>query len=745
MRINSRGAGLFPAPAHRTLAVLAALTLALLALTPRPAAAIVAVDAATEVRAFHFRWTETKTLDERVLQKLLVTKERGGAWGLRTALGKLPMIDPPDPIPLDPMELQRDVVRLRGRYREAGFSQADVRYEVTLDDEANLVDVTFVITEGPPVILRHVDIAPEDSLAPLPVPAGQRGSWEKQLKAWRKLEGHRLDLPEARTMRLETENWWRDRGYPFARVRGRVGTDSTTGTRDLTVRIAPGRPGVFHPIEVDGATSISPELVEKRLPFKDGDAYSAKALEQAKRDVGELEIVRVALVETPAPPPRDSTSTAPPGTTSADTAQVAVRVRLTEAEPRLVSGQVGYGTEAGFTAEARWTHRNFLGGARMLTVSGVAQTGWWAVEDDPDKLYRASIAVTQPSFLARRMNGVLTPFIEQRDNVSDKSLQYGLNTTLIYRLAALRSIALDYQIARRRVDEYTLNDFAAGDIDLLTLLQYQAQGFLDSLGTVLWNSTFTLSGTVGTIDNPAKPRRGVVLRPAFQVTAPRELASTNFTRLDVGLHAYYPLPKRMSLAGRVSVGRLYPFGKSLPATGDDPSVKFLQLRDVLFTAGGTDDVRGWGDRLLGPKFPDVRAVPDADTTQLVADDFVPLGGFERATWSLELRAPLAGFANWSWHVFLDAGRVRTEDDRFAGVGDEAGDEGWFYGTGAGLDLGTPVGPIKLDVGYKLNPSTADLVDSGDLLEALVNETPTDTLERKNSRRWQFHLAFGTSF
>jgi hypothetical protein len=62
-----------------------------------------------------------------------------------------------------------------------------------------------------------------------------------------------------------------------------------------------------------------------------------------------------------------------------------------------------------------------------------------------------------------------------------------------------------------------------------------------------------------------------------------------------------------------------------------------------------------------------------------------------------------------------------------------------------LHLSTPVGAIKLSVGYKLNPSPLDLVDSGDLLRAVVDGTPTDQLVQHNSRRWQARFAIGSSF
>jgi hypothetical protein len=66
-------------------------------------------------------------------------------------------------------------------------------------------------------------------------------------------------------------------------------------------------------------------------------------------------------------------------------------------------------------------------------------------------------------------------------------------------------------------------------------------------------------------------------------------------------------------------------------------------------------------------------------------------------------------------------------------------------TGAGLSLRTPVGPIEVSAGYKLNPSIIDLVDANDLVRAAAAGTPISLLQQHNSRRWQIHLAIGTSY
>jgi outer membrane protein assembly factor BamA len=229
-----------------------------------------------------------------------------------------------------------------------------------------------------------------------------------------------------------------------------------------------------------------------------------------------------------------------------------------------------------------------------------------------------------------------------------------------------------------------------------------------------------------------------------QVTAPPAATSTEYWRLDGTLYGFLPLRGVGLLTGRIGAGQLLPFGKSLPSPEEGPAVKLLQLRDVLETAGGSEDVRGWGYRMLGPKFPDIRFGQDGDTTYADVDGYVPLGALSQATFSVDLRLPLPGAGpKLGSRLFLDGGRVWTGDPRFDTGTDPYGQEEWFYAAGAGMDLITPVGPIRFSLAYKLNPSITDLVDAEDLLRARTQGQPLEDLPRDESNRWQFHFAIGS--
>lgn len=714
-------------------------------LVTAPARAQVRVDPLTEVRSLHF--SGNHSLSEHRLRGALKTRDRGSAYALRSALGKIPLVPGPGHHPFGPLELQQDVVRLRQLYAKSGFPHTEVRYDVRRDDPKNLLDITFIITEGQAMILTRVAVEAEDSLASLPVGQTDRKSWERLTHTVVEQQGRRLDIDQAQEYRKQLADWWRNRGYPRAVVAAAFDADSTRSEGRLAYRVRTGPFARFGDVRVSGNESISERTLRQHASIETGAPYSASELEKSRVGLQTLDIVRTATVEArPVGAPDSSAAAADSTLPLASGASLPVTIRITESEPRLVSGELGYVTDAGLSSEARWMHRNFSGGGRVLTVSGLAQTGWLSLKANPDVRYRASVSLKQPAVFDRRGSTVLAPFIDKRDDTQDRSVQVGMNATLVYQIRQLQSASLDYQIAQKHVYEYRFGDLASGEIDLLAFLTQAAQGLLNTSGANLNSSTFTLSGTLGTLDDPANPRRGALVRPAIQVTAPTSLSSTAYYRLDAKANGYLPLGRRSVLAARLGLGRMFPYGKSLPQPGDNPSAKALELRDASFTTGGSGEVRGWEDRLLGPKVPNILFSTVGDSLVPRAEGYVPVGGFARALFSLELRLPFPWLGpNFGSRLFLDGGRVWTNDARFGRQGDPNGQEKLFVATGTGIDLRTPVGPIETSVAYKLNPSITDLVDASDLLQAAQNGQSLDTVRRRNGRRWQFHLAIGTSF
>ena len=701
------------------------------------------------IRKIRFHFTGSHEIDAAELKSHLTLIPREPVSGLRRALSYLPFVNDAGAPGLVPLDLQRDVARIRRLYRDAGFPHATISYRVQPSGgHANAFDIDFDVAEGAPVLVGSVTFS-DSTGAPLVPPETLRADYDDRYRLARRLIGTRLSASTRSRLEGRMSGWWRDRGYPLAEAHSAVDVDSLDDRAELRLAMTPGPLARIRSVRVAGIESLHPNVITRELPFRAGDVYEARKLAEGQREVQGLPIVRLALVGLADSAVVDS--------------GVAVLARVTEGKPRLLTGELGYITDGGLQTQLSASHNNFLGGARTLTMSVVGRPGTLALAPgtlhlatNPDRLFRASVSLQQPYVGDRRLSFVGGPFAEYRDDQTGRSRLYGANGTLILSLAPLRNAALQYEVSRKRILAYSLGDLAAGRVDSLSLIGLSQQGILDSLGASINVARLGLTVTAGVLDNAANPRRGLVLRPAFTVTLPGGMNSNEYARMDATTTGFYPLGGHVGLMMRVSAGRLFPYGRSVPRAGESGYYKYLGFRDAAFTAGGADDVRGWANRLLGPKFPDIRfrqapvdtLNPDAarPLVPYATGDYVAIGGLNRLSGSFEVRLPFPGLGpDWGTFTFLDAGRVWTDDARFAAPDLGLRPQRMFYAAGAGFDWKTLVGAVRLLVGYKLNPSVLDLADPRDVFGAMQANEPLDNLPRHALQRWQFHLSIGTGF
>jgi outer membrane protein insertion porin family len=503
-------------------------------------------------------------------------------------------------------------------------------------------------------------------------------------------------------------------GVSLADVAAEADVDSLRNRATVRLRVEPGPRGRIAEIEVEGAESVSPTVVRRELPFRVGDRFSSSELVEGQREVFGLNLFQIALADVPEEQPRDSS--------------VVVRLRVREGAPRVVTAQGGYLSEAGLTAQAQWTHRNFFGGARTFTASTLANTGFGSFVANPSVRYRASVSLRQPYFLNRRLALLGSPFAEFRDDEIEEATAFGGNATLLYELAQLKTASLQLGFETRDVrDPFRTSDSTRTSV--VRSLQSEAI----ELGRIN-RSTLGLSATYGDIDDAVDPRLGYVLRPSVEVTGPPSLTSVEYGRADLTATGYYPLGEAVGLFARVTGGRLLPYGQSVPDAGEAFS-EFLRLRNAVFLGGGTADVRGWGNGLLGPKVLDLveELVFDDDgevvDTALTTDGYFALGGLTKLNATVEARLPFPGLGpSWGTFAFFDVGRIWTPGEEFDLTAspvaflleDTYGDpERFFYSVGGGFSFATPVGALRFSVGYKLNPSFFDLRSPGAVAEAIA--------------------------
>src|SRR5262249_13068945 len=134
-----------------------------------------------------------------------------------------------------------------------------------------------------------------------------------------------------------------------------------------------------------------------------------------------------------------------------------------------------------------------------------------------------------------------------------------------------------------------------------------------------------------------------------------------------------------------------------------------------FFSGGVDSHRGFAVNQAGPRDPVTG---------------YPLGGNALLLNSLELRFPIWGQIGGV--VFHDMGNVFSSFDDISLRQHQKDPEDFSYishALGAGLRYRTPVGPIRLDVGYNLNPTRFIIQNVGS----------------QSLTRWQFLFSIGQNF
>jgi outer membrane protein insertion porin family/translocation and assembly module TamA len=335
------------------------------------------------------------------------------------------------------------------------------------------------------------------------------------------------------------------------------------------------------------------------------------------------------------------TVTVTPANLEAETGTVTVRVEVREGPAREIRLGAGYGDEDGVRGQARWQHYNFLGGGRQL--------GFRLKASEIEQEFGAEFR--QPYFLGPTQTLIVPLIQSQKEEPGFTNLATSLTPRIERILTPTLRAAIGFGIERDDLSDVP-------DATIARLDDFESNGFL--FGPLLWVER-------NTADDLVDPHRGSIVRLTLEQAGGLWGGDYTFARGLLEARSYLPLPGHRLLAGRVRVGAGDAFGDS----GDVPLFR-------RFYAGGIDSTRGYGRHLVGP-----------------LNEFEsPVGGRSLAEANLELRHPLWGPIGGV--LFFDAGMVRRQPFSWAV-------EDLQYGTGVGLRYKTPVGPLRVDLGFPLDP------------------------------------------
>ncbi|MGH7858070.1 MAG: outer membrane protein assembly factor BamA [Candidatus Binatia bacterium] len=324
---------------------------------------------------------------------------------------------------------------------------------------------------------------------------------------------------------------------------------------------------------------------------------------------------------------------------------VPMEVEVREKPPREIRVGVGYGTEDQYRAQFRWEHNDWLGGARELAFN-VKYSG-----------ITSSIGaqLTQRHFPMRWTKGILE-FRQDQEN-EDTYLLYASRLKPRFERRFFRTLTVVLGVS---FTWHKFNEIDEETVEAIGAVREEGVSFGPAAGLV-WNTT----------DDVLDPTRGQVVSLFADQTGAFSGGDYQFWKFALEGKKYFDVGWRTIFATRLLLGT----GDTLDAIEDVP----LSER---FYAGGEKSVRGYGRRRLGPK-------SDADD---------PIGGLSLAEGSVELRRPI--WAGFGGALFFDFGQVSLDPFDFP-FGD------LDFGAGPGFYYSTPVGPIRLDVGFPFDPPPGD--------------------------------------
>ncbi len=591
-------------------------------------------------------------------------------------------------------------------YRVRGFAAARVTPRLGLQaagaDGRVPVDVHFDITEGARTVVTSVRL---DGVAAVPA--------APLLEAIALTAGKPYYRPQQAIDREAIERRYRNLGYQRAAVEARteVSADGTGVTLVYAVREG-AQTRVDH-VLVTGTERTSPDLVRRELTLVPGSPLGYDAVIESQQKLSALGLFRRVRI-TEAPHGVDDTSHD-------------VLVEVEEAPSTSVS--YGGGLEVGRrprigddgTATDRLdvaprgffevTRRNLWGKNRslsLLTSVSLRPTDP-GVNDGPDakggyglNQYRVVGTFREPRAFATAGDAQLSAFIERGIRSSFNFDRRGVRAEYARRVG--RGITM---LGRYAYDFTTLFDTKIAVADQLLIDRLFPQVHLSSLfGSALRDSR----------DDVLDPLRGSVLGTDLELALRAIGSEVGFAKGFAQAFTYRRLPGArpfvVAVGARLGLARGFEKrvprldGAGQPVLGPDGAPLVDVVADLpaseRFFAGGDSTVRGFALDRLG------------SAATLNADGF-PTGGNALVVLNAELRTP---------HVkgvglvgFVDAGNVfrRVRDAQVSDLRATAG---------VGVRYRSPLGPLRLDIGFKL--------DRRDFT-------------RGSERRAVYHLSLGQAF
>ena len=556
---------------------------------------------------------------------------------------------------------------IEGLYQSEGFASVDVK-SATDELSPGLVRPTIVIVEGPKTLIGAVTIAGNQAI---PTAALLSHVTSKP--------GAVFYLPTVRADRDALLEQYLNFGFRSAQVTVEAPTMQGGTRADLHFTVVEGPQVIVDHILIVGNTRTNPAVIQREMLLAPGKPFGLANMLESRRRLGELGLFRRVNI----------TELAHGSSTVCD-----VLVTVEEAQQTTI----GYGgggqldrrlrpTGPGGQAQEAYEFaprgffeidRRNLGG-RNRSASLYARLSLRPNDQVNDtSLFGFSEYRVVGTYRARQVlpgggDFTSTAAVEQGVRTSFNFTRKGVNADFSRQLAPGIRTSLRYALSTTRIFD---ENFTDPNLDPITVERVFGQVRL---------STFSAAISRDTRDDLLDPQTGtfVSLDAGFAAKAVgsevgylKSLAEGFFFRRLGRPHLVF--------AGGARLGLANPFLRVVQGEAGPIDVRELPASERFF-AGGDTTIRGYATDTVG--------APDT----IGANGF-PIGGSAMIILNGELRVPV--YRAFGAVAFADGGNVFLHTSDLS-LGDLRGS------VGVGLRFRSPVGPLRLDLGFKLDRRTIE--------------------------------------
>lgn len=527
--------------------------------------------------------------------------------------------------------LEDDLEKLRVFYRQAGYADVQVDKTIAYDDTRRTLAITITIQEGQQYVVGEIRIVgatqiPETTLRNrLEMTAGDPFS---------------EDAMRGDAVALQTAYF--AQGYMTCRVEPTTLLNPQTEKVDLTYTLTEGGITYVEDVIIQGNAKTKDPIIRREIRVAPGERFDGERLRRSKErlyNLGYFEDI--------------SLDTAP----GSDAGHRDLVVNVKEAKTGEFSFGGGFSSVDRVVGFAEVTQRNFdilnwptfVGGGQELRLRGTLGSS------RKDLL----LSFTEPWIFGHPYLFGVDLFDRTRERGNGYSFDLERRGTALrfgHAFAEYNRWDATYRLERNAVENVPDNSSAAlkAEVGRKTLSAVRLQLARD------------------TRDNRYAPKTGAFGFVASELAGSVLGGDRNFWKLTWGGERYFETWKDQILEFHINFGVTDSFG-------DSNSVPIFER----FFAGGSETIRGYKERRVGPK-------------DILSGD--PVGGESMALGSVEYSVPIASFLRGA--VFYDVGNVYERMQEFM-------QEGFKSGVGVGVRIKTPIGPMKLDAGYPVNPDAGE--------------------------------------